>query len=430
MRKVEKNLFKKIIFLSLIISFITFAQSENDSWNFSGHVQLRSELDWRDFNNKTHPLTFASLRTRVGVEKNVFDKLNFFVQLQDSRIFGQEPGTLANTANIDLHQGYVILKQLFDWNLDVQAGRLEVVYGTERFFGAVGWHYIGRAWDGVRLSLKTNVQLDLFALTQSESVSYIGNATPGVYPNPSEPTPSVSLYGLWGTKQVNQNNRLDIFGYAEFDRNKNSVGVINLSRYTVGLNHYGKFGIVNSVVEAAYQFGKISGRDISAYLVSLQGNVTKDIWNFGVGADLISGTDMTGSNDKYNSFNPSFGTNHKFYGYMDYFINVPNNTIGLGLNDFYANIAVQPAQSKFSAGVNFHYFMSNQSFPKTTVYGPGITEISSLGQEVDITVKYNFIKGTTITWGGSFFIPGELMRIIFGNNDAAFWSYIMITANI
>ncbi|MGE5860251.1 MAG: hypothetical protein ACM34J_06840, partial [Ignavibacteria bacterium] len=107
----------------LLSSNILFPQ---DDWKISGQIQLRSELDGRDFSNSTHPLTFASLRTRVGVEKTFMDKINFFVQIQDSRVFGEEGNTLASIDNIDLHQGYVVLKQLFDWDFDIQAGRFEV----------------------------------------------------------------------------------------------------------------------------------------------------------------------------------------------------------------------------------------------------------------------------------------------------------------
>ena len=86
-----KSSYINILFVFLIISNFMFAQ-EIDDWRISGQIQLRSELDGRDFSNKTYPLTFTSLRTRVGIEKSFANKVNLFVQLQDSRIFGQEPG--------------------------------------------------------------------------------------------------------------------------------------------------------------------------------------------------------------------------------------------------------------------------------------------------------------------------------------------------
>ena len=66
-----------------------------DGWKLKGQIQLRSEVDGRDFSNDTHPLTFASLRTRLGVEKTFDEKVQLFVQFQDSRVFGEEPNTLS-----------------------------------------------------------------------------------------------------------------------------------------------------------------------------------------------------------------------------------------------------------------------------------------------------------------------------------------------
>ncbi len=121
------------------------------------------------------------------LQKSFEEKLVFFIHFQDSRVLGKEPNTLTSIENIDLHQQFVNLNNLFGWNWNIQAGRFEMVYGTERFFGVVGWNYVGRSFDGLRLSILPDCSnLDLFGLTVHESVDYIGNATPLVYPNPAD----------------------------------------------------------------------------------------------------------------------------------------------------------------------------------------------------------------------------------------------------
>jgi len=96
------------------------------------------------------------------------------------------------------------------------------------------------------------------------------------------------------------------------------------------------------------------------------------------------------------------------------------------LNDFYLTFSLVPKENKFSSSIDIHYFTSNTSLENSAG-----EEKTIFGQEIDFTIKYNFIKGTTIIWGGSVFIPGELMRLIFQPaNDVGFWSYVMITANI
>src|SRR5574339_451295 len=96
------------LLLSVIILSVSLSVAQTtDDWKFTGQVQLRTELDGRDFSNETYALLFTSLRTRLAVEKNLTDQVQFFVQIQDSRMFGQEPSTLASINGIDLHQGYV-----------------------------------------------------------------------------------------------------------------------------------------------------------------------------------------------------------------------------------------------------------------------------------------------------------------------------------
>jgi len=425
-----KKLFLLIISM-MIFSTLSFTQELGNGWTLSGQVQLRSELDGRDFSNATHPLTFTSMRTRLGINKDIEKKVSSFVQISDSRVFGQEQSSLTSISNLDLHQGYVKLNNLFDWNWSMQAGRFEVSYGTERFFGAVGWHFVGRSFDGVRFNIAPDkINLDLFALTVQESNKYIGNANPNVYPLPQSATPSNSIYGFWQKNIFENGNQLDLFGYYDVDRTDVVPNTNKFSLFTIGTSFSGDLVGLSTIFEGAYQFGKNSGKDVSAYLISGSGNYLTGITKLGFGVDLLSGTDPTKTSD-INSYNPAYGTNHKFYGFMDYFINVPLNSNNLGLNDFYISSTFTPKESMFSLGIVLHHFMSNKS--ADILVGTSLTPTSEniFGQEVDLTINYKFIKGTTITWGGSLFLPGNLMKFNFSErDDTAFWSYLMITANL
>lgn len=429
------KLFYRGLILLLLFSSTMFAQKDlGNGWKILGQIQLRSELDGRDFSNSTHPLTFASSRVRLGVTKTFEKKLSLFIQVQDSRVFGSESSTLSNTKNLDLHQGYVKLNKLFNWNWSIQAGRFEVSYGTQRFFGAVGWHYVGRSFDGVRVVIAPKgFNLQLFGLTIDESVSYIGNAIQGIYPYPQEATPSQSIYGFWKKTKFNDNNKLDVFGYWEINREKvpGTKDTCKLSMPTFGASYWGTFGKISVIGEAAYQFGDMAGKDVSAYLVSAIAFYKAGSAKLGLGVDLLSGTKPEDNSTKMNSYQASYGTNHKFYGFMDYFINVPGNTFNLGLNDFYLMSFFKPKNSKWGFGANLHHFMSNQSANIRVGENTSPTEENSFGQEIDLTVKYAFIKGTTLVWGGSAFFPGNLMKFMFHpREDVAYWTYLMIVANL
>ena len=427
-----KSIYSSIIIVLLLSVNILSQQDLGDGWKILGQVQLRSELDGRDFSNSTDPLTFASSRVRLGVQKSFDEKVILFLQMQDSRVFGSESGTLSNSKNLDLHQGFVKLNKLFGWNWSVQAGRFEVSYGTQRFFGAVGWHFVGRSFDGVRLVLAPKkFDLHLFALTVKESVKYIGNANPGVYPYPQEPTAAHSIYGIWKKTKVNDQNKFDLFGYWELNREKTGLDTCKLNMLTLGGSYWGTFGKFSMIFEGAYQLGSMAGKDVGAYLASLSAYYKTGIAKLGLGADILSGTNPEDASSKMNAFQPTYGTNHKFYGYMDYFINVPKNAMGLGLHDFYFVSVFKPKESKWSFGATFHHFMTNQTMLITTEEDPTPQDENMLGQEVDLTVKYSFVKGTTLVWGGSLFFPGNIMKYMFHpREDMAFWTYVMLTANL
>jgi len=425
-----KNIVKIFILLNLLAAAIFAQQDLGGGWKLNGQIQLRTELDGRDFSNSTHPLTLANMRTRLGVEKSFNEMVQLFVQFQDSRVLGEEPNTLAAIDNIDLHQGFIKLNKIFGWDFSLQAGRFEVAYGTEKFFGAVGWHYVGRSFDGVRINIaSSSFPFDMFALTISEPNSYIGNPNPFTYPYPQEPTPSHSVYGFYKNLKITDKSRIDILGYYENNRYKTNQGDDMLKMFTAAGTYFGNYSNFSAIAEAAYQFGKMGELDISSYLLSLSGKYKVSTITLGAGFDLLSGTES--GSDNFNTFHATYGTNHKFYGYMDYFINIPANTLFAGLNDFYFKADFQPEGSDFSFAADLHHFMSNKEYPVIPPNDPQPNNESIFGQEIDLTVRYNFIKRTAITWGGSVFIPAALMKAFFTpREDVAYWSYLMITANL
>jgi len=420
---------KKILLIIVFTVFFSnnFAQ-ELDGWKIKSQIQLRSEVDGRDFSNSTHPLTFASLRTRLGIEKTINKKIQLMVQFQDSRVFGEEGNPNTDLKNIDMHQGFVKLVKPLDWDFNVQAGRFEVVYGTERFFGASNWSYIGRSYDGLRLSILPECwDLDVFVLTLNEEVNYIGGPSSILYPYPQEETPSHSIYGFYKKNKISDASKFDIVGYYEINREDVAPDTNRLNVFTIGGTYWGNYGDFSTTFEAAYQLGGRFGVDVGAYLLSLQGAYKVNIFSFGLGADLLSGNDPS-TRDKHEGYQATYGTGHKFFGYMDYF---PSNASGLGINDFYFRFTANPKESDFSFAVDLHHFMTNQSVVVTSLTDPVGTEENMLGQELDLTVKYNFVENTSVTWGGSLFFPGELMKLFYApREDAAFWTYVMITANL
>jgi hypothetical protein len=415
----------KWFLLLFCVIFITHLPAQNKTeWNLDGQVQLRSELDGRDFSDKTYPYTFASMRTRLGLNANISEKVNFYAQVQDSRIFGEEPSVTSNTKNLDLHQGYVNLIEPFQFPFNIQAGRFEMVYGTERFFGSDSWTYTGRSFDGIRFSSGTDTRIDIFALSTYLGTPYVTSASVSSYPYPEHNDTSSSIYGFWFKNKFSNSNIVDLFTYYDINRKLTNGKSDDNQTTTIGINHKGESGSFSTLEEAAYQAGRRGGVYVSAYLISLQGFLEFDAFKTGLGVDVVSGTNPK-KKDRVTTFYNPYGTTHLFYGYMDYFFKSPSSTYNLGLNDYYFTFKFNPKNSDFNFGMNYHSLKSNAASANGNL---------DLGDEIDITASYDLIKRTSITCGGSVFMPGSLMKTYFftpknPRDDTAFWSYIMITAN-
>ena len=69
------------------------------------------------------------------------------------------------------------------------------------------------------------------------------------------------------------------------------------------------------------------------------------------------------------SFSTLYATNHKFYGYMDYFMNIPAGTKRSSLIDRYLRLGIVSAK-KFKATLDVHHFyLANNNNSDITKYG-------------------------------------------------------------
>jgi hypothetical protein len=216
-----------------------------------------------------------------------------------------------------------------------------------------------------------------------------------------------------------QNHKIDGYVLYQINRDTTGSGKTNLSRYTVGSYAKGKTDAVDYELEVAYQGGKRQNVDVSAYMVT--GNAGYSFTDLamsriGVGYEILSGTPV--GDTKYKSFDPTFHTGHKFYGFMDYFINIPANTLSRGLTDLLAR-ATLAVSEKVTANVWFHHFS----------YAQSVGGEKALGQEVDIVAQYRYNKNLTFDVGTSVFLPDHLMRQQFHGSDAALWGYLQTTAS-
>ena len=128
---------------------------------------------------------------------------------------------------------------------------------------------------------------------------------------------------------------------------------------------------------------------------------------------------------KNRSFNPFYGTSHKFNGFMDYFNTNGNWSNSVGLNDIFAS--VQFTKRNFEFNVTGHAFMT----AATVIKDGNVNETYEpyLGTEIDLTLAYRLSKTSNVVLGYSQMFGSETLQSLKGGNKDAFnnWAYVMFT---
>jgi len=396
---------------SLILLFIV-TLSAQEQLKFSAQLRPRFIVDNKNFDSNLSPDTYAEMRSRLGVQFTPTDDLTLFFQLQDARTFGEEPGTISNLKNVDIHQAYFKIDNLFDLPLSLKAGRMQAPYGTERIIARNNWNNIGRSFDGAVLQIDfctpCEMKLDLFAFRVGESG----------FP---EDSLDQNVLGAFGEFEIIEKHKLQPFviyyssAAATYPFNMSAVGAY-LNGNINGFNHTAEF---------ISQFGderENGPKSLSAYFIGYNAtytfnNVVKPYLSAGV--EIYSGDDDL-TDDKYKEFNRWFGAGHKYLGYMDYF---PRYTFGRGLVDIHVKAGLKPTE-KLSIKTALHIFNSDADY----ILIDGSTT-NRFGTEVDIVANYKYNSYLTFESGASLFVPGEIFKERFGD-DISTWFYLMAIVDL
>ena len=408
-----------ILFTMVFILFALApkAQPADTKVQVSGQFRSRGEYDDTDFNKATpaHRSTFLRLRLNAAFEPA--DNVSTFVQLQDSRIYGSEPNTFANVRNADLHQIHLQVEEFLHKSLTLKMGRMELAYAAERLVGVVDWHNVGRAFDGTLLRYKSRDTLlvDFFGTKIVQRANLENPDDTGFY-----------FTGFYATHQPKQTSRVDLYVLGEWNRRQTTNGRDHLQRLTIGTYDRGVINSFDYEMEAAVQFGtrvnpKTGKRqDVAAHM--LTGTIGYTIDNahkprIALGYDYLSGAKL--GHEDHKAFDTPFASNHKLYGFMDYFVNIPVHTQDAGLQDLIVKLQISP-HAKFTLKADVHQFRTATKIMAKDNYG----------KEIDVTGLYHYRESINFSLGVSMFLPSDLMEAKFeGNSDPAFWAYLMTMAN-
>lgn len=392
------------------------AQIPLDRVELSGEVRVRSEVDARSANQDADIATL--LRTRLGVGVALDSAVNVFLQLSDSRAFGEEENTLtdASADRLDLQQGFIQWAPVDRaW---LRAGRQELAFADERLIGTVGWANVTRAFDGLRGHLESGSwAVDAFAMALRERDMLLAI---GLDPRLNEGVnDDRDLFGVWASA-----GWLDLFGLA--DRSASEPGLLDIDRFTLGGYGRAALGAWGAQVTVAGQLGEqtpqgVPRQDIGAFMVS--GELSRE-WEGATGlvtavqVDYLSG-DRDPLDDEYGAFNTLYATNHAFYGFMDLFLDIPRQTGFRGLIDYVGRGTARVGG--WTLRGDLHAFQLAESNSAGDRY---------IGLELDLTARYAVTQGFVLLAGYSFFEPGDAGDAppVGLGDESLHWAYIQGTA--
>jgi hypothetical protein len=403
------------VWLAPLLCVPAAGTAQTESVRLLGEVRARGEVERPAGIDTLDALTL--LRTRIGVEAALSPQAVVLVQLQDARVFGEEASTLDGSADrLDMHQAWLQYRLPGVYDVSFRVGRQEIILGNERLVGAVGWTNTGRSFDGARISVGPAAERwRLHAL--GATISERGRRFTGA---PAERGDHLLVGGFFETALA------DVF--VLHDREDAYRSYTNVDRTTLGARAGRTLGAVTPSLEGAWQLGNqllpTSAReqDIRAWLLGAR--LTWDtslpvIARIGLGADVLSG-DADPADGTHRAFNTMYATNHKYYGYLDLFLDPAGRTRDRGLIDAIASARLDLGRG-LALDVDGHGFWLQQEFATATA--------RHIGWELDLTLPIRLGPGQQLQLGYSGFRNGAAAPLIgLGQEkDLWHWAYVQAT---
>lgn len=416
------------------------AQSTTDKENqlsVSLQIKPRAELrngTFRPLIKGEEPSALISQRSRISVNYQYKNLLTVQVVPQTVTVWGQD--ALTQGAGIKNGSGFfeAWAKLHVSKSSSLQIGRQVISLDDERFFGELDWAQGARAHDAISFHVdKEKFALKAYAaFNQNLRDLYnnnLSNTAGNVYTS-SDAAPYKTMQTIWAKFTVDSKNSVSLlFNNLGF---QNALSAFDNPKIyftqTMGANYFYTGSSWKFNVSAYTQLGKnLQGAKTKGYLLAVYADKKLDKkWNIGLGADIVSGNDVgTTTNQDNKIFTPYFGTNHKFYGSMDYFYS-GNNHKGAGLVDIYFKVK-HKANDKWSYGLAIHQFSSPNKIENNNK-----KMSANLGQEIDIDFGYTIHKYAHLVGGYSAYYTTSSIDFLKNTNQSngmQHWVWLSLNIN-
>jgi Alginate export len=448
---------KKVYIPTLTLLFcFSLSQVVQAQFTVSGQLRTRSELRNGQGTPQvadTSAAFFTSQRTRLNFGYTGY-RFKVFAAIQDVRVWGQDASSV-NRVTIDANDGLMVHEawaeiSLVDTgkvikNFSIKIGRQELVYDDVRLLGNLDWLQQARRHDAALIKFEHKGWMAHLGAAYNQNAerksNTIYNGVPNGYAASTNGMGAMykSMQFLYVGKKLHFGNASFLFfkddfskfHFADTDVNKTTPiydhGV--WSRYTVGGNLFGTaFRKLGFALSAFYQGGKYrEGSSLDEYFLSASTSyaVGRKL-SIGPGVDITSGNNGADPTQKYQRFDPLYGTPHKFWGFMDYFY-VADGFGSNGLTDYYLKSKYK-AKDNLTLTLDAHYFM----LPTAVTDNDGLEMDKALGTEIDFVINYSLTKAITLEGGYSTMFSTETMvspkvKNVKRADDVSTWAYLMIS---
>lgn len=377
-------------------------------WSVTFDGQLRPRFfahSGKDFQADSTETAIVTQRARLGATLADDSGLALTLRLQDVRIWGEEADTLNDydADGFDVHEAFAVVPIYKPLTLKI--GRQEIIFDNHRLVGNVGWTQRARSFDAARAHWDTSdkkLGVDLVYAKVREST---GDPDGHV---PDGRAGDTDFAGAHATYNLTDTHALSVAFYTNSARNPTDTpNEPDTIRHTAGAYFDGKVDGLVYTFEGYYQFGKANvqgatpldrvSETVSTFMAAGRIGYTLAM-NPKPGA-MLWAEYLHGDGTAEGTFDTLYATNHKFYGEMDFFLNIPDDTGNRGLVDLGGKVGVAPT-SWFATNLAFHHLRPAESD------APG----SAFGNELDLRLDFPFHDNAAIQSMFGVFLPGEAMR--------------------
>ncbi|MFY0652070.1 MAG: alginate export family protein [Cyclobacteriaceae bacterium] len=402
---------KKIIYLSVltVLAFTNYASAQE--FTLSGEVRPRTEM--YNGNNSSlspeggDPTIATQQRTRLYFSYVSPEGITIKIVPQYINWWGGNSQT--NGGTLSIFEASASYK--FSDAATFKFGRQPISYGDQRFFGALGWAAPGRAFDAAigkfsfgKVKLDAGITYNQVGLSNDYTPNYNDNHK--------------SIQYLWLDAPLSEGGSKLSFMTA------NVVQFTGSTYTTIGAIPSIKAGNVKLDFSAYYQFGQFNDVDINSYLLSAAASFKAGSLPLTLGIDMVSGDDE--STVENEGWKQQFGTNHKFYGFMDFFY--VGEQPSMGLNDIYLKTAFKLGK-KSSLLTHVHMLAANAEFTDE-VTSSDVVSSGYLGTEIDLVYNLAVSKEFKVSLGYSQLFAADKFGLYKAGDPGAInnWMWLQLSA--